>query len=859
MSRPLAFGSLHAAWLRKTLGACAAATPMLAALSVLPGLAPAVGQTRWSAIGPLQALVAAVVVGLGITLGLGLRRKSLHRFDALLLGQAAEKLRFDTTINNISQGLCFFDGKQRLIVCNHRYAEMYGLSHELVRPGTTLREIVDHRYAAGSFPDMTREQYLAWRTSISISATSSDTISNLKNGRVIAIHHQPMPDGGWVATHEDVTERRLALAQIEHMARSDALTGLANRVQFRERLTELQMPDEADADADATAVLLVDLDRFKSVNDTLGHPVGDQLLRAAAQRLKLCVRHGDLVARLGGDEFAIVQVGATQPAAARSLAERLVRELAVPFEVDGHQVLVGASVGVALAKDEGSDPDELLKKADLALYDAKAAGRGTYSFFRTQMVEQAKGRRALEIDLRVAESRGELELHYQPIVDLATQRVVCLEALLRWRHPERGMVMPDSFIPLAEETGLIEPLGAWVLREAFEQARGWPAEVSIAVNLSPVQFKSGNLRSTVAAALRASGIAPQRVELEITESVRLAENSANLAVLHELRALGVRICLDDFGVGYSSLSYLRSFPFSKIKIDRSFVREICSSHEAAAIVRAITTLGDSLDMTITAEGIEQETQLDLLRGLGCDQAQGYLFSTPRPIGEVQAMLRLERGLRLVAGGRCGWATRAMPARRSAQQLELEALAAVDAIDVEIGDVEGGDADDAGRFGEPHQGEVGPVGVDVGVLAKQRRHAFMPGGVGLMDLQAAAGGQVGEYGANAHGDEKGGLGQDRFDRVQRAAKPGQPRRDAGMHRVVARVQGDQRPGVQQDASRVRVDDGRGRALGCCGRPRAARHAALRRMRCKARSRTATLVAETPPNVPPPIKPASANAL
>ena len=657
MERPFASNSRHVAPLRMALGACAAATPILATLAMLlayaahqpPPAADAVSSSG-AALSLSGAALALSVMALGVSAGLGLwwRSGCLRRFDGLLLEQAVEKLRFDTTINNISQGLCFFDGKQRLIVCNHRYAEIYGLSHEQMQPGTTLREIVDRRYAVGSFPDMSPEQYLAWRMSVSTSAKTSDTISALKNGRVIAIHHQPMPDGGWVATHEDVTERRLALAQIEHMARSDALTGLANRVQFRERLTELQAPADDD---DCTAVLLVDLDRFKSVNDTLGHPVGDQLLRATAQRLKACVRHGDLVARLGGDEFAIVQVGAAQPAAARSLAERLVHDLAVPFEVDDHQVLVGASVGVALSKDDGSDPDELLKKADLALYDAKAAGRGTHSFFQTQMVEQAKGRRALEMDLRVAEARGELELHYQPIVDLATQRVVCLEASLRWRHPERGMVMPDSFIPIAEETGLIEPLGAWVLREAFDRARSWPAQVSIAVNLSPVQFKSGNLRATVLAALRESGVAPQRVELEITESVRLAENSANLAVLHELRALGVHICLDDFGVDYSSLSHLRSFPFSKIKIDRSFVREICSSDEAAAIVRAITTLGSSLDITITAEGVETNSQLGLLRELGCDQAQGHLFSTPRPVGEVEAMLRTERGLRVIAGGR----------------------------------------------------------------------------------------------------------------------------------------------------------------------------------------------------------------
>ena len=628
--------------LRTLVGLGAAAMPALATAGLL--LAWALQRPPAEALGAAAIAASAVAVSLGAAL----RRRLLGQFDAMLGAQAAESLRFDTAINKISQGLCFFDGQQRLIVCNQRYAEIYSLSPALTKPGTTLREIVDARYAAGSFPDMTAAEYMAWRVSISTLAKASDTVLTLKNGRVVSIHHQPMPDGGWVATHEDVTERSRSAAQIERMARCDALTGLANRVQFRERLSALQMSDATD---ESTAVLLIDLDRFKSVNDTLGHPVGDQLLRAAAARLTACVRQRDLVARLGGDEFAIVQTDALQPAAARSLAERLVRELSLPFEVDEHQVLVGASVGVSLSRDEGSDPDELLKKADLALYDAKAAGRGTYSFFRPQMVELAKGRRALEIDLRGAESRGEMELHYQPIVDIATRRIVCMEALLRWRHPSRGLVMPDTFIPLAEETGLIEPLGAWVVAEALQQASGWPVHVGVAVNLSPVQFRSGTLPSVVAAGLRKSGIDPKRVELEITESVRLAEDSSNLATLHALREQGVRICLDDFGVGYSSLSYLRSFPFETLKIDRSFVREICSSRDAAAIVGAVVSLGTSLAMTVTAEGVEHAEQLELLKALGCRQAQGYFLSTPRPAGEVGALLGQSRGLRLIAVAR----------------------------------------------------------------------------------------------------------------------------------------------------------------------------------------------------------------
>ena len=588
-----------------------------------------------------QAL--ASVVGIGLVL---LLRRLLLR---LLLEQQAENLRFDTAINNISQGLCFFDGQQRLIVCNARYAELYRLTPEMVRPGTTLREIVDHRFAIGTCPNMTPEQYLDWRRTIAVSETPSDTVATLQDGRILAIHHQPMPDGGWVATHEDITERRRAVDQVERMARTDALTGLANRVQFRERLTELLQQSRP---ARRAAVLFIDLDRFKTVNDTLGHPMGDALLRASAQRLLRCVREGDMVARLGGDEFAIIQIGDAQPAAALSLSERLVRDFALPFEIGSHQVRVGTSVGVALSPEDGSDPDDLLRKADLALYDAKGAGRGRHSFFRPVMVEQAQSRHSLELDLRDAAARHQLELHYQPIMALGSARLLGFEALLRWRHPERGMVMPDQFIPLAEDTGLIEAIGNWVLNEAFAQASRWPAPLCIAVNLSPLQVKSSDLPGQVAAALRESGLDPRRVELEITESVRLAEDATNLARLHDLQALGVCICLDDFGVGYSSLSYLRSFPFKKIKIDRSFVRDVAIHPEAAAIVRAIAALGNSLGMVVTAEGVEHADQMEVLRELGCDEVQGYHLGRPQPAQGLEAWFpRGESGLRLVTGGR----------------------------------------------------------------------------------------------------------------------------------------------------------------------------------------------------------------
>ncbi len=585
---------------------------------------------------------------LGSAIAVWVRVWPMRLLDRMLADQKSENLRFHTAINNISQGLCFFDGQQRLIVCNRRYAEIYLLTIEQIPPGTTLGEIVDRRYAAGSFSDMNAAQYLEWRASIAVSSKASDTVTVLKDGRTIAIHHEPMPDGGWVSTHEDITERRRALAQIERMAHHDALTGLPNRVLFRERLNEALAFGGGGA---SIAVLCIDLDRFKAVNDTLGHPVGDELLRLVAQRLCECVRQSDLVARLGGDEFAIIQTGALQPIASRALAERLVSVMALPFEVGEHRVLVGTSVGVALSPGDGVDPDELLKKSDLALYDAKAAGRGTFSFFRPQMGEQARTRHALEADLRCAAENGELELYYQPIVALTDRHVIGFEALLRWRHPVHGMVMPDQFIALAEETGLIEPIGEWVLNQAFAQAVHWPAHVGVAVNLSPMQLKSGQLVRIVEAALQRAGLAASRVELEITESLLLAENSINVATLHELRGLGLRISLDDFGVGFSSLSYLRSFPFKKIKIDRSFVRDVVGSNEAAAIVRAMTTLGRSLGMVITAEGVETEAQFACLRELGCDEAQGYLMSPPRPASDTLAMLRPDRRLTLVTATR----------------------------------------------------------------------------------------------------------------------------------------------------------------------------------------------------------------
>jgi predicted signal transduction protein with EAL and GGDEF domain len=358
------------------------------------------------------------------------------------------------------------------------------------------------------------------------------------------------------------------------------------------------------------------------------------------------VRKSDLVARLGGDEFAIIQLGSdSQPAAAHLLAERLVRELGRPFEVGEHRIRVGASVGVALAPEDGTEPDDLLQKADLALYDAKMDGRSTFSFFRPEMHEAAQLRRLMERDLRHAEVNGELELHYQPMVSLQTQAVLGFEALLRWRHPVRGLVMPDDFIGLAEETGLIEPLGEWVVRRAFADAVRWPGSLGVAVNLSAVQVRNDALTGMVTDALEETGLAPERVELEITESALQSENPGNLATLHGLHAKGVRICLDDFGAGYSSLSYLRSFPFTKIKIDRSFVRDLATKRETAAIMRAITALCRSMDMSVSAEGVETHDEFQQVQRLGCDEAQGYLIGRPKPRGDLEAFLQKNSGRR----------------------------------------------------------------------------------------------------------------------------------------------------------------------------------------------------------------------
>ena len=440
----------------------------------------------------------------------------------------------------------------------------------------------------------------------------------------------------------DVTERRRAEARITHMAHHDAMTGLANRVLFRERLDEALA--RARAEDGSLAVHFIDLDFFKDVNDALGHPIGDALLRRAAERLRSCIRENDTVSRLGGDEFAIIQDGVKDPAHMGALATRIVEVIGEPFHLDGQDVVVSASVGIATAPHDAADPDSLLKYADMALYAAKTDGRRTFRFFEPDMDARLHARRALEIDLRAAFVREEFELYYQPTLDLASEAVIGFEALLRWNHPERGLVSPGEFIPLAETVGLIIPLGEWVLRQACTEAAGWAGDIAVSVNLSPAQFKNGDIVRTVIQALAASGLAARRLELEITETVLLQENENNLATLHQLRGLGVRIALDDFGTGYSSLSYLRTFPFDRIKIDGSFVKELPNNTECVSIVRAVIGLAKGLDMATTAEGVETLAQFEHLRADGCTNGQGYLFGRPRPAAEARALLAQHRAI-----------------------------------------------------------------------------------------------------------------------------------------------------------------------------------------------------------------------
>jgi diguanylate cyclase (GGDEF)-like protein len=732
---------------------------IVATTTVTAALADWREQTRFLiGVASLCALVIAAILFLIVR-----QLSRQHRASREQL--SAEKQRLDTAINNMSQGLLMFDASERLIVCNRRYIEMYGLSADIIKPGCTFREAIAHRQATGSFGgDL--DEYC--RDTLGNTGHQHVVVINTTDGRSIQITNRPVIGGGWVATHEDITERqnlekerdrdraflnriidhiptqitvksiqnrryvlansvaesqfrktrneiiggtahdvfengladkitaadeaalnspdghflddvkwdlgagtrfitarriiirdrndepqylinlvdditerKLSSDRMVHLAHYDALTDLPNRALFHEQLErELKRINRGEQ----FAVLYIDIDEFKGINDSLGHAVGDELLKGVAARLRQCVRETDFVARLGGDEFAVVQTAIRNADDVTDLVNRIYDEIREPYECLGHQISTDASIGIAMAPRDGSNLEQLLKNADLAMYGAKAAGRRTYRFFEPEMDARAKTRRQLELDLRriIADCEfceGGFEVHYQPLVSLRDNRVTGCEALLRWRHPERGMISPAEFIPVAEETGLIAELGEWVLATACAEAATWPDHIKIAVNVSPVQFRSHSLPLKVASVLASSGLSPHRLELEITEAVLIRDDEIALAILHQLRAIGVRVALDDFGTGYSSLSYLQRFPFDKIKIDRCFIDDIVQSDGSASIVQAVVNIATARNMTTTAEGVETAAQREALRALGCTEMQGYLFSAAKPAEAIGELLR----------------------------------------------------------------------------------------------------------------------------------------------------------------------------------------------------------------------------
>ncbi|MBR0752785.1 EAL domain-containing protein [Bradyrhizobium jicamae] len=583
-------------------------------------------QTRLQFFAAVLAIVVVVVTIFLIV------RQLKRQHDAAQHKLSEKSRHLDTAINTMTQGLLLFDASARLVICNQQYIDLFGVSPDVVKPGCHLRDVILHRQAIGSFVGDV-DEYCARFTNRDTDQVQ-DTVVTVPDGRSIRLIYKRSSDGGWATTLEDVTEGRRVQARIEHLAHFDALTNLPNRTLFQRHAEGMLLQ----AESSQFAILYIDIDEFKRINDSLGHLIGDEFLKGVAEKLRASVGADDFIARLGGDEFAIVQHNIASDADVSDLVGRLYQALRTPFDCHGHRLSSDASIGIAVAPRHGSDLLALLKSADLAMYAAKAAGRRTYRFFDPAMEKQANLRRELEADMRVALVDDGFELHYQPLVDLRSDEVTGCEALLRWRHPVRGMISPAEFIPVAEETGLIEEIGQWVLRTACTEAATWPAHVRVAVNVSPVQFRSETLSLKVAAALAASGLDPRRLELEITEAVLIADDDAALVALNQLRALGVHIALDDFGTGYSSLQYLQRFPFDKIKIDRSFVKEVARNSSSASIIRAVVSIAADRNMITTAEGVETEQQRDTVQLLGCTQMQGYLFSKPVPARDLAALL-----------------------------------------------------------------------------------------------------------------------------------------------------------------------------------------------------------------------------
>ena len=563
--------------------------------------------------------------------------------EEALFNQAAElariNMRFGTALSNMAQGLCMFDERKRLVVWNRRYAELHDVPEALLKVGTPFETLVADQLSRGVIKGYTSADAVKARVAeVSELPPDSQRIEELADGRFVLLTRQPMRGGGWLTILEDITDRRRAEAEIVHLARHDVLTSLPNRAQFNEKLAEAGK--RLKRGGAPVTVMMVDLDRFKNINDTLGHPAGDALLIEAGRRLKTTIRETDLLARLGGDEFAIIQEGGeAQHEGAISLALRILGAIGEPFDLNGFEVNIGASIGIAMAPEHGSEGEGLLKSADLALYTAKAEGRNDYRIYHPHMLETATSQQLAESELRDAIALSQFEVHYQPVVDVKNRKICGVEALVRWRHPVKGLVGPDKFIPLAEQTGLIAPIGEWILHRACSDAAKWPADINIAINISAVQFKKGNLFDVILCALVESGLEPTRLELEITETSMLENQEAHLATIRQLKNLGISLALDDFCTGYSSVTYLTNFPFDKIKIDKSFTQGVLERRDYAAVVSSVLALAQGLGKVTTVEGIETEAQFEYMRQAGVELAQGYLFSRPVPASELDFTIR----------------------------------------------------------------------------------------------------------------------------------------------------------------------------------------------------------------------------
>jgi diguanylate cyclase (GGDEF)-like protein len=579
-----------------------------------------VGWSRETRTLVVAALLAALVVGV-MLIAIVRYLKEQHR-------------RLNIAVNNMAQGLLLYDASGRLVLCNQQYLDMFGLSPEIVKPGCLPRDIIQHRKDTGSFTGDVDEY--CERTKESCSKSGLISLMQIPDGRWIQVANKVVDGGGWVSTIEDITERRCNEERTIRLASHDTLTELPNRALLRSHLAGKLETCGAD---EQVAVLFLDMDEFKAVNDTLGHQIGDELLRSVARSLQSCAGPGEFVARLGGDEFAVVASGITDKSHIMTVIERIYMAVRRSHQCSSHHLAVDISIGVAIASSPETTCDDILLNADLAMYDAKSSGKRTHRFFEAQMEKKARDRRQLETDLREALAAGSIDVHYQPIVDMKTNAIIGCEALARWTRADGSSVSPAEFIPVAEQSGLIEGLGEYVLNAACREAAAWPNSVKLAVNVSPAQFKSGVFALKVIAALAHSGLSPNRLELEVTEAILIDDDEGALKVLHEMKTIGVRVALDDFGTGYSSLSYLRRFPFDKIKIDRSFISGLTEETSSSAIVRAVVAMATEYNMVTTAEGVETETQRGILRQLGCAQMQGFLFSRARTSADILQMFK----------------------------------------------------------------------------------------------------------------------------------------------------------------------------------------------------------------------------